>query len=170
MFQYLGRTRTTLLLAILLVAGVSGCRKKGATTDSPPSNSGGGTGNPITDGIGKTPARNDIQRGAEKQVDQSVLVEMAKVYIQFNTENNRSPADVNEFLAYMQGFPAQYINMLKDGWIVMVPNARLTGSTVILYEKNVYQKWNNRVAAFGDGHVATLNEPDFQAALKAGGQ
>jgi hypothetical protein len=156
-----------LIFAILLALG--GCKKK-PRGDSPPSDPDGDTGNPITRNIGKTPARNDIQRGAERQVNQAALEQIAKVYIQFELENNRSPATVDELLGAMRGFPAQHIDMLKDGWLVMVPNARPTASTVILYEKNVYQKWNQRLAAFGDGHVAMMQEPDFQAALRASGQ
>jgi hypothetical protein len=156
------------MLLVLVLTAANGCKKK-SKGDSDPD---GDSGNPITRNIGnpKQPATNDIQRGAEKQVDQNALREIAKVYIQFELENNRTPATVDELLGAMRGFPAQHINMLKDGWLVMVPNARLTPNTIILYEKNVYQKWNNRVVAFGDGHVATMSDPDFQAALNGRGQ
>jgi hypothetical protein len=178
MFLDRGRTRTILLLAILLAA-VSGCRKKSDTsstssstpgpTPAPAPVSAEGGGNPITSGIGRAPAQGDIRRGAERQVDQNLLSETAKFYIQFNLENNHSPANVDELVNYMRGAPGKFTQALKDGWIVMVPNARTSSNTVILYEKHVYQKANNRLAAFGDGHVQLMAEPEFQAALKAGG-
>lgn len=180
MFRDPGRTRTILLLVILLAAASSGCRKKSDTaskasstpgpTPAPAAVPAGGGGNPITSDIGRAPAQGDIRRGAERQVDQNLLSETAKFYIQFNLENNHSPATVDELVRYMTGAPAKFTQALKDGWIVMVPNAKTSSNTVILYEKHVYQKANNRLAAFGDGHVQLMSEPEFQVALKAGGQ
>ncbi len=169
MFRDAGRTRTLLLLAVLCASGVSGCGKKNAKSGS---DSDEGTGNPITNQhIGATPADNDVLRGAQRQIVQNALEEIATVYIQLNLDNNRSPADKDELLANIKTFPFDWQKALKDGSIVMVvPKARLTANTVILYEKNEYKKWNNRVAAFGDGHVKLMPESDFQAALKAGGQ
>src|SRR5579872_6628788 len=97
--------RTIALVAVLLAAG--GCGKKTKKGDAPTPDSDGDSGNPITRNIGKQPAVNDIQRGAEKQVDQAALEQIAKVYIQFELENNRSPANVDELLGAMRGFPAQ---------------------------------------------------------------
>jgi hypothetical protein len=160
---------------MLLAFTASGCRKKNDTTTTatgtPPAPAPAPQpgGNPLTAGIGQAPAQGDIRRGVERQVDQNLLTETAKYYIQFNLENNRSPANVDELVNYMRDAPGKFTQALKDGWIVMVPGARTSSGTVILYEKNVYQKWNNRLAAFGDGHVKLMPEAEFQTALKSGG-
>jgi hypothetical protein len=163
---------------LLLVAlCLTGCRKPAGGNANP----GGGqnqpaapqpnpAGNPLQVGVGQAPAQGDIRRGAERQIDQNLLTQIGMYYIQFNLENNRSPSSVEELLATMKDAPGKFRQALQDGWIVMVPGAPTTSNTVILYEKNVYQKNNNRLAAFGDGHVVLMQEPDFQAALKSGGQ
>jgi hypothetical protein len=162
---------------LLVALCATGCRKPVAGNANP---AGGQTqpgvaqpnpaGNPLQVGVGQAPAQGDIRRGAERQIDQNLLTQIGKYYIQFNLENNRSPSSVEELLATMKDAPGNFRQALQDGWIVLVPNAPTTSNTVILYEKNVYQKNNNRLAAFGDGHVVLMPEPEFQAALKSGGQ
>jgi hypothetical protein len=169
--------RFTALVLLPVALCVTGCRRPAAGNANPP----GGqnqpapaepnrAGNPLQVGPGHAPAQGDIRRGGERMIDQNLLTEIGKYYIQFNLENNRSPSSVEELLATMKDAPGKFRQALQDGWIVMVPKAPTTSNTVILYEKNVYEKNNNRLAAFGDGHVVLMQEPDFQAALKAGGQ
>jgi len=37
---------------------------------------------------------------------------------------------------------------------------------VLAYEKDKYEKWNNRVVVFADGHVETMDDNDFQKLKK----
>jgi len=56
---------------------------------------------------------------------------------------------------------------LQDGHYVLKPIRELSSSLVLAYEKDPDLR-GNRVVVFGDGSVKTLNEQDFQAALKNG--
>jgi hypothetical protein len=147
-------------VVLLLALTLPGCRKR----NTAPEPSEGPSQNPLNP-TGQQPAQGDVRRGAEIQVDRNGLKQLATYYVNFDLENNRPPASLQEFLTYLRNdrnFPAKMIAPLEQGHIVLVPNVKPNANQVVAYEKHVYQKRNNRLVAFGDGRVEMMNDNDFQ--------
>jgi hypothetical protein len=100
-------------------------------------------------------------------VNQQLLRDVGQYYELYRTEHGRTPRTLAEFQAYVKSDPnARNVSKsLEEGWVVMnlTPNP---GSTVLAYEKEPFQKFNNRLVLFQGGAVELMNEPDFQAKLK----
>src|SRR3954451_17047361 len=96
-------TTWSLVLLLVITVALTGGRKRQGASEPPPTEV---QGNTITQNIGKAPAQNDIQRGAERQVDQGMLKELASFYIQYGLNNGgRAPANLEEFLAANKDMP-----------------------------------------------------------------
>jgi hypothetical protein len=159
-----------LLLSLLMLSSVLlGCAKKKRAAVTEPTEP---TGNPLKPKPGGAPAQNVVQRGAQRQVNQQLLRNIGQYYVLYRTENGRSPRSLEEFLTYLKSDPnartANVPQALESGWVVMVFNHEPFSNQVLAYEKEAFQKFQNRLVLFGDGNsVKLMSESDFQAALKA---
>jgi hypothetical protein len=154
------RFLTVSLVMLLMALAVPGCRKK--STAPEPAEAPGP--NPLTPVAGQ-PAQSDVRRGAEIQVNRNDLRQIALSYANYEIENNRPPAKLEDFVAYLRSdrnFPAKMIEPLEKGYIVLVPNVKPTSNQVVAYEKHVFERHNNRLVAYGDGRVEMMNDNDFQ--------
>jgi hypothetical protein len=113
-------------------------------------------------------AKNDITRGAQKQIHQNSMVQIKLFYTMYYNEQNRPPANLEEFLKFIERDAHLEHELLKEGHVVLVLNVTPTSENIIAYEKEPYQKWMNRLVAFGD-RVETMSEADFQAAKQRQG-
>ena len=153
------------LAALIVLSAPAGCTKKKVGESEP-------TGNPLRPDPGGAPARNVVQRGVQRQVNQQLLRNIGQYYELFRTEKGRGPRDLAEFLNYVKSDPnaqaAKVPQALEDGWVVMVFTPNLSGDKVLAYEKEAFEQFQNRLVLFGDcSSVKLMTEPEFQAALKA---
>jgi hypothetical protein len=140
------------------------------------SGGGGGqenAGNPLAAnavGPGNSPAQSHIRRGAEALVDKGLLKNIALACVQYGAFNNgRCPGTKEELIAEIKTFGPKFVQAIKEDWLIFVPRAPLDSNHIILYEKHMFELRQNRLVAFGDGHIDMMNEVDFQAAKKAQG-
>jgi hypothetical protein len=100
-------------------------------------------------------------------VNQQLLRDVGQYYELYRTEHGRPPKTLEEFKAYVKSDPnARNVSKsLEDGWVVMnfPPNPN---SQVLAYEKEPYQKFNNRLVLFQGGAVQLMEEAAFQQALQ----
>lgn len=129
---------------------------KGGVSASPPASPApGAEANPAA----------QVLRGKEKIKATNDLVQIAKLYLQYHLENNKAPASIEEFAAYVGPDGSHLIPPIKQGKWVVVWNVQPSGRTVVAYEKD--PDFNgNHVVSFGDGSFKTLSTRDLQAALK----
>jgi hypothetical protein len=159
--------RIAVVLSMLMLApALAGCVKKKKATEPEP------TGNPLKVGPGGAPAQGVVLRGAQRQENQQLLRSLGQYYTAFRAENGRGPRDLQEFLTYLNMDPnartAKVPQTLESGWIVMVFTPEPSANQVLAYEKEAFQKFQNRLVLLGDGNsVKLMGEPEFQAALKA---
>jgi hypothetical protein len=130
-------------------------------------------GNPLganAVGPGNAPAQSHIRRGAEALVDKGLLKNIALACVQYGAFNNgRCPGTKEELIAEIKTFGPKFVQAIKEDWLIFVPRAPLDSNHIILYEKHMFELRQNRLVAFGDGHIDMMNEVDFQAAKKAQG-
>src|SRR5881275_1607561 len=103
-----------LVMALLL----TGCPKKKAAP-SPPPESGENPIKPVASG---GPAQGVVRRGAQRQVNQNLLLNIGKYHELFCTERGQPPRNLEEFKAYVKGDPnaRNEAQALDSGWVVMV--------------------------------------------------
>ena len=147
------------MLACVVMLLLAGCSAKQEATESGE--------NPLKPNPAGGPAQGVVRRGAQRQVNQQLLRDVGQYYELFRTEHGRPPKDLAEFQAYVKSDPnaRNVAKTLEDGWVVMnlTPNP---GSKVLAYEKEPFEKFNNRLVLFQGGAVQLMNEADFQAALR----
>jgi type II secretory pathway pseudopilin PulG len=153
------------LSVLILVLSLTGCVKKKAAESEV-------TENPLKPSPGGAPAQGVVRRGAQRQVNQQLLRNIGQYYALYRTENGREPRNLQEFLAYLKSDPnartANVPQALESGWVVMVFTPNPSGNSVLAYEKEAFQQFQNRLVLFGDGNsVKLMTEPEFQAALQA---
>ena len=151
--------------AILLLAlTLTGCRGKKKDPEPEPE------GNPLRpDPAGGGGAKNDVQRGAQRMVNQNLMRNLGQFYTLYKTDNSfRPPRTVEEFKTFLKTDPnaRNELAALDKGWVVLVLDPPPSGHQVLAYEKDVYQKWNNRLVLFEDGSVEMMEDTAFQKALK----
>ena len=75
--------------------------------------------------------------------------------------NGSPPKTLEEFLNYIKTDGRTEYQLLQAGTVVLVLNVRPSSNQVIAYEKHVYEKWNNRLVAFGD-RVELMQDDEFR--------
>jgi hypothetical protein len=107
-----------------------------------------------------------IQRGKELQVIRNDMGQLAKLYQTYYTEFGKSPANWQDFKAYIQRDARTIVAAVDDGRIVVVwglPGLR--SDLVLAYEPNADLR-GNHVVAMGDASVSSLTTDQLQAALQ----
>jgi hypothetical protein len=153
-------------LALILALALTGCKKHKDTAPEPTEPQ----GNPLKpDPAGGAPAASDVQRGAQLRVIENLMRNIGQYYILYSNENNRPPKTLEEFKAYLRSDPnaRNEAQALDKGWLVLRLDPPPNANQVLAYEKEPYQKWNNRVVLLGGGAVQLMTDAEFQAALKA---
>ena len=138
-----------LLLATSLLAG---CAAREPTSPTPAAADGGSLSG-------------HAKRGMEKPKVQNFLDEIGKFYVQYNTENGRSPANWNEFKAYIQKDAPKIVQTVEQGSCEIIWNAKLGSDVVIAYEKEPDIR-GTQVVVFGDGHIESISPAKLQEALQ----
>lgn len=160
--------RVWTVVLMIAVLQLSGCRKRNAAPKEDDAADGGR--NPIAAAAaGGAPAQSHVLRGAQKRVNENDLGQLAVYYTEYQSLNGRPPKSADEFKAYVKSdLNARHLTqVLDEGNIVVVPNAQLSSTSIIAHEKQAFALRNNRVVAFGDGHVETMQDEDFQRIIKA---
>jgi len=167
-------------MALLLLAG---CQKffKPDANNSPPSTQqvsgqpspfqppppqggggNGGGGNPIIPGAGPGVMAG---RGAGMKTDaRNQIGQIAKFYVSFNTEFNRSPASKKELMDYLKNSANKEYLSLEEGYFEIVPNAQLASNVIIVYETKA-DNTGRHFIAMGDGSVSAGTTQEVKAAL-----
>jgi hypothetical protein len=127
-----------------------------------PKNSGGGSGASIGGGNSASMA---VMRGKQITNVKGLMINIGKFYIQYNTENNRSPAKLEDFLNYMRRDYPEAARALEDGVLTLKMNSPLSSNVVLGYETEPYSVDGTRVVLMGDGSISTMSPEDFQSAL-----
>jgi len=157
------RTRSDILIlgvVLVLMASFTGCsgKKKDNASDT--------RGNPLKpDEAGAGGAKNDVQRGGQKLVNENLMHNIGFYYNMYPDENGgRKPLTLDEFKRYVRTDPnaRNVAAALDKDWIVMVLNPPPSGHQVLAYEKEAYEKWHNRLVLFADGAVETLDDVTFK--------
>jgi hypothetical protein len=155
----------TVGLVLVLALAVTGCPKK--KKDPPPEEP---QGNPLRpDPAGGAPANNDAQRGGQRLVNQNLMQGIGRYYQLCRDEKGKPPQTLEELKAYIQSDPDGRLvaQALDKGWVVLVLDPPPSANQVLAYEKDVYQKWNNRLVLFGDcNSVRMMEDAEFQKVLK----
>jgi hypothetical protein len=138
---------------LLLAAGLLvGCAARESTSPASPAADGGSLSG-------------HAKRGMEKPRVQNDLDEIAKFYQLYNTEHGRSPANWNEFKAYMQKDAPKLVQTVDEGRCEIIWNAKLGSDVVLAYEKEPDLR-GTQVVAFGDGHIESMTPAKLQDALQ----
>lgn len=176
--------RTALSLAGMALLLLAGCQKffKPDANNSPPSTQqvsgqpspfqppppppggggNGGGGNPIVPGAGPGVMAG---RGAGMKTDaRNQIGQIAKFYIAFNTEFNRSPASKKELMDYLKTEANKEYQSLQEGYFEIVPNAQLASNIILVYEAKADNAGKHFVA-MGDGSVSAGTTQEVKAAL-----
>jgi hypothetical protein len=145
--------KTCLLRILLLTASLLiGCAARDSTSPAPPAADGGSFSG-------------HAKRGMEKPKVQNFLDEIAKFYHLYNAEHGRSPANWNEFKAYMQKDAPQIVQTVEQGTCEIIWNAKLGSDVVLAYEKEPDLR-GTQVVVFGDGHIESMTPAKLQEALQ----
>src|SRR5262245_52052920 len=116
------------VVVLLLVLTLPGCRRRSTAPEPAPAE--GPSQNPLLPVAGQ-PAQSDVRRGAEIQVNRNDLAQIAKYYLSYDLENNRPPANQEDFVKYLRSdrnFPEKMITPVEKGYIVLVPNVKPTSN------------------------------------------
>jgi hypothetical protein len=143
---------------LVLALALAGCKKKAAEEPE------GGKNPLMPNPSGGGPAPGVVQRGAQRQVNQSLMRNLGQYYALFRTENGRPPKSLEEFKTYVKSDPnaRNEAQALESDWVVLV----IPPNKVLAYEKDAFQAFNNRLVLFADGSVKLVEDAEFQAALK----
>ncbi|HEV3262830.1 MAG TPA: hypothetical protein VG013_38705 [Gemmataceae bacterium] len=108
-----------------------------------------------------------VERGKEKQKAQNDLNQIAQYYQLYNTENGRVP-NAKQLKDYIKQDPnaSKLSKALDEGHLVLNDSPPNLGARVVVaYEKEKDLR-GNRVVVLADASVHTMDENEFQAALK----
>jgi hypothetical protein len=148
-----------LVAAVALTVVLSGCSRRMRMQDEEPKEN-------IMKPNTQAPAQGALRRGAQMQVNKNTLHQMGIFYNMFCSENNRAPT-LEELKEFIKRDDRIGYEMLTNGLIVLVPHRQQPGANqVVAYERDAFELHNNRLVLFGDGHVDTMLDPDFQRLMK----
>lgn len=128
---------------LALTLTCAGCAKEKDTTPSPAAH---------------------VQRGKEKTAHQNELGQIALFYITYHAQEGRAPANFAELKAFMGNEGNRLAQLIEQGDLVVVYNAKPTSNTVLAYEKKVDLN-GNQLAAMGDKSVKPMKAEELQKAL-----
>jgi hypothetical protein len=112
-------------------------------------------GKGVMDVRSREPVRNDL-----RQMGLAIIADYAGT--------GKGPAKVEDLQESLKEVPKGY-QALKNGQLVLVPNAALTSNSILIYERDT-ETDGTRLVLKGDGSVAMMRAAEFQAALKNQGQ
>jgi hypothetical protein len=146
---------TLLLISALMI----GCAK----TAPPPTK----TQAPLSAGqIARDAAPGSLRQKISRVGVFNELHELGIFYLMYNTENNRSPASLEEFKPYIQRDASKLYAAIQDGFYEVTWKAtELNANTLLAYQKTPDEDGNHQ-ALMGDGSVTKLTEDQVQKALK----
>lgn len=102
-----------------------------------------------------------VRRGIDRQKAQGYLQNIGLFYHQYNAENGRSPAKLEDFLNYMQRDYPQAATALKEGLLTLKMNAPLSSDAVLAYETEPYTD-GSRLVMMGDKSIKMMSAHEFQ--------
>jgi hypothetical protein len=105
-----------------------------------------------------------VRRGIDRQKAQNYLENIKTWYHTYNAENGRSPAKLEDFLAYIKRDGQRETKALQDGLLTLQMNVPLSSNVVLAYETDPYTD-GTRLVMFGDGHIQMMGAQEFQTAL-----
>jgi hypothetical protein len=151
------------LIAVLLM--LCGCQKPPAP---PPQQAKQpvGENKPILNVDSSPSAAMHFQAGKQVQRNKNDFAQLAMFYIQYETENNRAPANWEEFKAAMGREAPNLVKLVESGDVVINYNVKPSSNTVLVYEKNPNIN-KIHLTAFGDKRVEQLTPEQLQQALQA---
>ncbi len=110
-----------------------------------------------------------VQRGKERQTNQNDLQQIALFYIQFDSENDRPPASLEEFKTYVYKDSPKLFQKIEDGSYVINFKVKPSSNTVVAYEKEPDLNGNHLVV-WGDKATKLVSSSDLQKALQNKGE
>jgi hypothetical protein len=173
---------TVCWLAVLGLVGMAGCQKgksakavaaekeeegwnpRGAYKPPPPQPEAPKRGGIQGDMDMASGAGMAVRAGLERNKAKGIMENIGLFYHMYNTQNGRSPANQEEFLASLGPDGTHVADAIKAGYIVVVWKSPLSSNTVLAYEKDGYQ--GGRLVMRGDKSMKVMTEAEFQAALR----
>lgn len=146
------------MAAALLLAG---CGKKTAQNTEPEPSG------PAQSFIGgpSAPAQGAIRRGAEIQKAKEHLLAIKQFMAIYKTDRPRGPANLKEFLDFMQRDAPETAKHLQEGNLAMVFKPNLAPEALVAYV-NFEDGVGNRLVLRENGAVEVLNRQAFAEAQK----
>ncbi len=153
------RSRGLLLgVSILVFSLLAGCPKVPERTES--------DRNPLKPRPEDTMPQSDVRRGTQKRLVESMMHNIGQLYSTYLTDFNQPPATLQDFMNYIKRDATNEYRAIEAGTIIFLPKVQPGSHNVLAYEKDKYEKWNNRVVVFADGHVETMDDNEFQKLTK----
>src|SRR5262249_19515439 len=111
------------------------------------------------------PAQGAVRRGMEIQKAKGHLTQFKLFYTQYKTEQNRPPANLKDFLNFMQRDDPTLAKLLQEeAFTVNFKPGRPSDALV------AYVSWEdgagNRAVLLENGEVKVMNKQEFEQALK----
>ena len=147
------------LIAALLFS--CGCQKPPAQQAKQPA----GENKPILNVDPGTSAAMHFQAAKQVQRNKNDFAQLAQFYIQYETENNRAPANWQEFQAYMGREAPNLAKLVESGELEINYNVKPSSNTVLVYEKKPNIN-GIQLTAFGDKRIESLTPQQLQQALQ----
>lgn len=107
-----------------------------------------------------------VTRAKDIQALKSDMTQIAQYYIQYETENNRAPANWQEFKTYMGNEAAKFAKEVESDKVVINYGIKPSSNTILAYEKNPDLN-GVQVVVFGDKHVGSLTPAQLKQGLQA---
>lgn len=105
-----------------------------------------------------------VRQGGERQKAKGILENIGLFLHQYHAEHGRTPANLEEFIAYIQRDAPHVVNALRDGYFVIVWKAPLNANTIVAYEKASYA--GARAVLRGDKSIEVMRDAEFNQALQ----
>ena len=137
-------------LCLLIVAACAlGCSKSSKGESAPAQGQGG---------------QGSLKRMITSKAVPNDLRQIAVFYRLYNTDFNRSPADLEEFKSYIRRDAAKLVESLDKGIYVVIWKVNdLSSNSVLAYEKEPDQE-GKRYAVMGDASVRKMDEQELRSA------
>ncbi len=106
-----------------------------------------------------------FHRAKDIQALKADMTQIAQFYIQFETMENRAPANWQEFKAYMGNEGARYAHHVESDKVAVNFGVKPSSNTILAYEKKADLN-GVQVVVFGDRRVESLTPQKLQQALQ----